>query len=190
MVVEYDDGTASPDAIIAAVAAAGYQASSAAPERRTADQAGGSNRVQTEIGEMKTRTIVSLIFLAILMYISMGPMLGLPIPSGLVGLENGVTMALTQFLLTLPVVYVNRQYYISGFKTLWRRNPNMDSLIAIGSGAAVVYGVFALFRIGQGLGHGDLDLVARYAHDLYFESGAMILGLITLGKYLEARSKG
>ncbi len=189
MVVEYDEGALERENIISAVSAAGYEARAASGDldptaTRRAD------KVQDEIQEMKKRAIVSLIFMTILVYIAMGPMLGLPIPSWLVGPENSVSMALAQFLLTLPVIYVNRPYYINGFKTLWHRHPNMDSLIAIGSGAAVVYGVFALFRIGQGLGHGDLDLVARYAHDLYFESATMILGLITLGKYLEARSKG
>src|SRR5690606_23348572 len=124
------------------------------------------------------------------MYIAMGHMVGLPVPSFLLGVENAATMALAQFLLTLPVVYANRKYYQTGFKTLWRRSPNMDSFIAIGSGAAIVYGIFAMFRLTWGLGHGDLDLVMRYSHDLYFESAAMILALITLGKFLEARSKG
>lgn len=190
MVVEYDETALKRENIISAVSAVGYEARATAGDLDSPATEQRADTVQDEIQEMKRRTIVSLIFMTILVYIAMGPMLGLPIPSWLVGLENSITMALAQFLLTLPVVYVNRQYYINGFKALWRRNPNMDSLIAIGSGAAVVYGVFALFRIGQGLGHGDLTLVARYAHDLYFESATMILGLITLGKYLEARSKG
>ena len=188
MTVEYDDSLLEQSAIISTVSGAGYSAAlaSAAAPAKTSE----ANKVQDEIDEMKYRTIVSLVFMVVLMYVAMGPMVGLPIPSFLVGVENAATMALVQFLLTIPVIYVNRQYYRTGLKTLWRRNPNMDSLIAIGSGAAVVYGVFAMFRIGWGLGHGDLDLVMRYSRDLYFESGTMILALITLGKYLEARSKG
>ena len=188
MTVEYDDSLVEPRAIISTVTDAGYSASLAserAPAKTTE-----ANQVQAEINEMKHRTIVSMVFMVVLMYVAMGHMLGLPTPSFLVGMENASTMALVQFLLALPVVYVNRKYYQTGFKTLWRRNPNMDSLIAIGSGAAVVYGIFAMFRIGWGLGHGDFDLVMRYSHDLYFESATMILALITLGKYLEARSKG
>jgi Cu+-exporting ATPase len=188
MTVEYDESLLEPGAIVSTVVDAGYSASLAGAE--TATKTGDANHVQDEINEMKQRTIVSMIFMVVLMYVAMGHMVGLPIPSFLLGMENAVTMALTQFLLTLPVLYVNRKYYQTGFKTLWRRSPNMDSLIAIGSGAAVLYGVFALFRISWGLGHGDLDLVMRYSRDLYFESAAMILALITLGKFLEARSKG
>lgn len=189
MIVEYDESLLEAGTIISAVSDAGY---SAGVDSGTKDQTqkSATNQVQDEIDEMKYRTIVSLSFMVVLFYVAMGPMIGIAIPSFLVGLENAATMALTQFLLTLPVLYVNRQYFQTGFKTLWRRNPNMDSLIAIGSGAAVAYGVFALFRIVYGLGHGELELVRHYSHDLYFESAAMILALITLGKYLEARSKG
>lgn len=189
MVVEFDEESVDPSSIISTVSDVGYGAAlaSADDQHITKERRDG---VQEEIDEMKVRTTVSLIFMVILLYVAMGPMVGLPIPAFLIGLENAVSMALTQFLLTLPVVYVNRQYFQTGFKTLWRRNPNMDSLIAIGSGAAVVYGIFALFKIGVGLGHDDLQTVAQYSHDLYFESASMILGLITLGKYLEARSKG
>lgn len=188
MTVEYDDSLLEPSAIISTVNDAGYSASLGSVG--TPAQTVEANHVQDEIDEMKRRTIISIIFMAVLMYVAMGHMVGLPVPAFLLGPQNAATMALVQFLLTIPVIYVNRQYYQVGFKTLWRRSPNMDSLIAIGSGAAVVYGVFAMFRIGWGLGHSDLDLVMRYIDDLYFESGAMILALITLGKYLEARSKG
>ncbi len=189
MVVEFDEESVDPSSIISTVSDVGYGAALASADDKhiTKERRDG---VQEEIDEMKVRTTVSLIFMVILLYVAMGPMVGLPIPAFLIGLENAVSMALTQFLLTLPVVYVNRQYFQTGFKTLWRRNPNMDSLIAIGSGAAIIYGVFALYKIGVGLGHGDLQTVAQYSHDLYFESASMILGLITLGKYLEARSKG
>ena len=189
MVVEFDDTILNQETIISAVHDAGYSASLAG-QAKGQNHLQDSSQIQSEIEAMKIRVTVSLVFMLLLLYVAMGPMVGLPLPSWLLGLENAMTMALVQLLLTLPVIYVNRQYYETGFKTFWHRNPNMDSLIAIGSGAAVLYGVFALFRIGYGLGHGDWDLVAQYSHDLYFESAAMILGLITLGKYLEARSKG
>lgn len=139
---------------------------------------------------MKTRIIVSIVFLLPLLYLAMGHMLRLPLPMVVMGTENGITFAFTQLLLTVPILYVNRKYYQIGFKTLWHRSPNMDSLIAIGSAAAVLYGLFAIYRIGYGLGHGDIEMVKHYLHDLYFESAGTILTLITLGKYLEARSKG
>lgn len=148
------------------------------------------NPMQAQLKNMRMRLWVSFAFLTPLMYVSMGSMAGLPLPGFLTGHENAVGFALTQLLLTLPVVYVNRKYYEVGFKTLLRGSPNMDSLIAIGSTAALVYGVFAIYRIGYGLGVGDHALVSQYHMDLYFESAAMILALITLGKYLETRSKG
>ena len=190
MVVEYDEGVLQPSSIIAAVSDAGYSASLAGQSPAQTQSGKVSQIIEGEIAHMKRRVVISLVFMVILMYVAMGPMLGLPVPAFLLGLENAGTMALVQLLLTLPVLYVNRQYFQMGLKTLWKRSPNMDSLIAIGSGAAVLYGVFALFRIVYGLGHGQLDLVARYSHDLYFESASMILTLITLGKFLEARSKG
>ena len=143
-----------------------------------------------ELKGMKGRFVASLIFLLPLFYISMGHMMGLPLPAIFHGTENAMTFAFTQFLLCLPVLIINQKYYRVGYKTLLRGAPNMDSLIAIGSTAAVVYGIFAIYRIGYGLGHGDLALVERYSMDLYFESASMILTLITLGKYLETKSKG
>ncbi len=125
-----------------------------------------------------------------LMYVTMGHMVGLSLPSFLDGMENAVSFAFTQLLLCLPIIYVNRQYYSKGFRTLFHLAPNMDSLIAIGSCASLVYGIVAIYRMSYGLGNGDMELVHRYYHDLYFESAAMILALITVGKYLEARSKG
>lgn len=138
---------------------------------------------------MIRRFIASLIFLLPLFYISMGRMLGLPQPAFLTGTENAVAYAFTQLLLCLPVIYINRNYFINGFKALFRGAPNMDTLIATGSAAAFIYGIFAIYRIGYGLGHADTALVDKYAMDLYFEGSAMILTLITLGKTLEARSK-
>ena len=124
-----------------------------------------------------------------LMYIAMGSMMGLPVPWFFVGMENSLVNALAQLLLTIPVLFINRHFFQTGFKALWHRAPNMDSLVAIGSGASLVYGLFAMFRLAYGFGHGDMELVHEYAHALYFESAAMILTLVTVGKYLEARSK-
>lgn len=148
--------------------------------------------------EMKTRLTISIVFMILLMVVSMHHMFfmwfHIPVPELFNklfhGNENALTFAFTQLLLTVPIIYVNRKYYQTGFKTLLHGSPNMDSLIAVGSGAALVYGIFAIYRIGYGLGHGDAALVTRYASDLYFESAGMILALITVGKYLETRSKG
>ena len=148
------------------------------------------NKIDNEISNMKFRLIVSLVCLVPLMYISMGHMWGWPFLSVFHGAENGITFALTQMLLTLPIMYVNRKYYITGFKTLFHGAPNMDSLIAIGSGAAFTYGIIAIYCIGYGLGHGDRKFAHSYMMNLYFESAAMILALITLGKFLESRAKG
>ena len=139
---------------------------------------------------LKVRFISSLVFLLPLFYLSMGHMMGWPIPHFFHGTKNALVYALTLFLLTLPPLIINRAYFVGGFRSLWHRAPNMDSLIAVGSSAAVLYGIVALYAIGWGLGHGDTALVERYAMDLYFESAAMIVTLITLGKFLEARSKG
>lgn len=190
MTVDYTEEQVDSPTIIQAVVDAGYGASLfvKAAEKRPAAQP--VDTVQEQLTSMKNRLIISFAFFIPLMYISMGHMAGLPLPSFLTGHQNAIAFAMTQFLLTLPVMYVNRKYYQVGFKTLFRGSPNMDSLIAIGSIAAVVYGIFAIYRIGYGLGVGDMDLVARYHMDLYFESAATILTLITLGKYLETRSKG
>lgn len=172
--------------IIAAVEQAGYHATF--PDAKPAPQA--QNPQAQALQEMKNRILWSAIFLIILMYFTMGHMVGLPLPHVLHGRENALTFALLQFFLTLPVVILNRSYYSRGFKALWRRSPNMDSLIAVGSGAALVYGVVALFRMAWATGNGVWDLVEHYRENLYFESAAMILTLITLGKYLETRAKG
>jgi len=145
--------------------------------------------VQLEQAEMKMRWWTSLIFLIPLLYISMGHMIGLPYPHSFHSIENVLLIAFTQFLLTLPIVFVNRKYFQVGFKTLFKAAPNMDSLIAIGSSAAILYGIYAIYQIGYALGHGDPETATQYSQDLYFESGATILTLITLGKYLEAKSK-
>lgn len=123
------------------------------------------------------------------LYLAMGHMLSLPMPDILCGTENALILAFSQLLIAVPIIFINRHFYQSGFRALWKRVPNMDSLVAIGSGAALVYGIFAIYRMIYGLGHGDTALVEKYSHLLYFESSAMILALVTVGKYLEARSK-
>ena len=139
---------------------------------------------------MKTRIIGSAICLIVLMYFTMGHMIGLPLPGWYHGTENALVAVLLQLMLVIPPVYLNRVYYQKGFKALWHRSPNMDSLIAVGSSAALIYGMIALFRMAYAMGHGDLDTVEHYSSNLYFESAAMILTLITLGKFLETRAKG
>lgn len=137
---------------------------------------------------LKFRMIFSIILLVPLMYIAMGEMIGLPVPLFLTGMENAGVSALTQLLLALPIIFVNRKFFISGFKALFRKVPNMDSLVAIGSSASLIYGIYSLYRIISGQGHMDMNSVHTYAHQLYFESAAMILTLVTAGKYMEARS--
>ena len=188
MTVEYDEAQTDTAKIIDAVKNAGYGAFLTGTKKPSS--ASQSSPISRELKEMKTRLITSFIFLIPLLYIAMGHMLGIPVPSILHGQENALTFAFVQFLLTLPVLYINRKYYQVGFKTLIKRSPNMDSLIAIGSSAAVLYGIYAIFKIGYGLGHAQPDMVAQYSMSLYFESAATILTLITLGKYLETKSKG
>ncbi len=138
---------------------------------------------------MRQRWRISLIFLIPLLYIAMGEMVRLPYPTFLSGAQNAMTNSLLQFILALPIYIINKKYFTVGFKTLIKRSPNMDSLIALGSSAAMVYGVFAMFRIAYALSNGNTEILNQYAHDIYFESGATILTLITLGKYFETRSK-
>ena len=190
MSAQYDEGVLSAQDIIKAVEDAGYGASLAGEKGAAQPARDRENGMEGEIASMKRRLVWSFVFLIPLFYISMGHMFGAPLPKGLLGMENAVPFGLTQLLLTLPILYINDKYYKVGFKTLWHRAPNMDSLIAVGSAAAVIYGVFAIYQMGYGLGHGDMELVERYHMDLYFESAGMILTLITLGKFLETRSKG
>ncbi len=192
MTVDYDESALTPDGIIQAVVHAGYGASlpQKAGDTTQAKTQRPEAQMEAELSSMKHRLIWSFVFLIPLFYISMGHMLGAPLPGFLTGLENAVAFGLTQLLLTLPIMYINDKYYRVGFKTLAHLGPNMDSLIAVGSSAAVIYGIFAIYQMGYGLGHGDWALVEQYHMDLYFESAGMILTLITLGKYLETRSKG
>lgn len=191
MVVSYDEDKVNNQTIIDTVVKAGYQAAlEQKNNQKKASATPNISPVEQDIKNMKFRLILSFVFLIPLMYISMGHMFGAPLPNFLTGNENALSFALTQFLLTLPVVYVNRKYFQAGFKNLVKLHPNMDSLIAIGSSAALIYGVFAIYQIGIGLGYQDMETVHHYTMDLYFESSAMILALITLGKFLETKSKG
>lgn len=188
MEVQYNDQT-NDAAIIQSVIDAGYGAS--VRGQSSANVQPIQAQADTEERSMRKRLISSILFLLALMYVSMfHHMFGFPLPSALHGTENAMSFALTQFLLTIPICIINRKFYVNGFKTLWHKAPNMDSLIALGSGAALVYGIFALYQISWGLGHGDMTRVETYVGDLYFESAGMILTLITVGKYLESRAKG
>ncbi len=190
MSVVFNDQT-SVKKIISAVEEAGYGASLHA--KRQAKKGAAVPTEDPAIAQqksMKHRLIISLVFTIPLFYISMGHMWHFPMPAFLEGTQNAIAFAFTQFLLMLPVVYVNFSYFKNGFRNLWRRSPNMDSLIALGSTAAIVYGIFAIYKIGYGLGIQDMHLVHEYQMDLYFESAAMILALITVGKYMESRAKG
>lgn len=177
---------ATEEQVISAVEGAGYGA--ALPNQSTSSQK-RENKAEKSMQGMRKRFIISLIFLVPLMYIAMGEMIGLPLPSFLSGIENAIAFGLTQLILVLPIVFANQSYFKNGFKTFVKRSPNMDSLIALGSLSAVLYGVFALYMMGYGLGHNDMEMVHKYHMDLYFESAGTILTLITLGKYLEARAK-
>ena len=188
MSVDFDETVTTTQDIAAAVAAAGYGAAPAG--ERTPRKPSEPSQMEDEVSSLKRRVLLSVLFLLPLMYVSMGHMLHLPQPDWLMGTENAVLFGLTQLLLTLPILYINGKYYRGGFRALFRRVPNMDSLVAVGSAAAVLYGVFALYCMAWGLGHGDAELVEQYRSDLYFESAAMILTLVTLGKMLESRSKG
>ena len=191
MAVRYDADALSSRDIISAVEKAGYGAA-LQEERKSAGKAGPSpvELAKREYEHMRMRILWSFVFTIPLLYLSMGHMLGFPLPGVFLGVENTMTFALTQFFLLLPVMFINFKYYHLGFKSLLHRAPNMDSLIALGSGASVAYGIYALYKISWGLGHGDLQMVASFGHDLYFEGAGTILTLITLGKFFEARAKG
>lgn len=179
--------------ICAAVEKAGFSASpmdeTSSAETEKPREKSNDKREKNEASSMKYRLIASIVLLALLMYLTMGHMIGLPTPHIFHGTQNLVVFAFTQLLLTLPVVYLNRKFYIVGFKALRNRSPNMDSLVAVGSSAALIYGLFAIYMIGYGLGHGDLTMAENYGSNLYFESAAMILTLVSVGKFLEERSK-
>ena len=188
MTVTYNADVCSEAAICMAVQEAGYGAT-----RHDADAAPVQQNVRKTVTDdeqaMKKRLVLSLVFLIPLMYVAMSHMLGLPMPGFLSGTANAVSNALTQLLLTLIVVYLNRTFYINGFRALFHGGSNMDTLIAVGSGASLGYGIVMLYRMSHALGAGDMGIVHELSMNLYFESAAMILTLITLGKYFESRSK-
>lgn len=197
MQVEYDRDILNEEDIIKAVDSAGYGAEPVQSEKETGSKKNikksGSDNIKNNAAEavkdMKSRLKLSAVFLVILMYISMGSMIKLPQPSFLSGTENTFAFALTQFLLVLPVMYINRKYYINGFKTLFKFSPNMDSLIAVGSGAAFIHGIASLYAIGYAMADMDMHRLMDIRMHLYFESVSMILTLISLGKYFETMSK-
>lgn len=194
MVVEYDETALDTQKIIGAVTEAGYGASlkEAAQQGKASKsmQASANDIARQEYEAVKKRLKLSLVFAVPLSYISMGHMMGWPLPEIFLGVENAMIFSLTLLLLVIPVVFINFKFFRVGFKTLFAASPNMDSLIAIGASASFVYGVYALYKIAYGFGHGDLALVHWFSMDLYFESAGMILTLITFGKFLEARAKG
>lgn len=201
MQVDYDETILTSQAIIDAVVKAGYGASLAdgqAGTKGASPQASPANTAEQEVRQMKRRLLWSIVFLIPTVYIAMHHMLashlGIPVPSAISavfdGPENAISFAFAQFLLILPIMYLNRKYYINGFSNLLRGAPNMDSLVGMGSMASAAFGAFAIFRMGWGMGHGDWALVQTYSANLYFESAGMIVTLITVGKYLETRAKG
>ncbi|GAB1416012.1 heavy metal translocating P-type ATPase [Paludibacter sp.] len=195
MSVRYDESNISASEIEAAVNDIGYEAVVRTKEEMNEDTAHSTDNLKkkvvfdSELHKMKNRWQVSIVLLVPLLYIAMGPMIGLPLPMFLHGIENSINSAILQLLIAIPIFVVNKNYFTSGFKSLFRRAPNMDTLIALGSSAAFVYGLFAISRISYGLSTSNFSIVENYSHDIYFESGATILTLVTLGKYFEARSK-
>ncbi|WP_151947183.1 heavy metal translocating P-type ATPase [Aliarcobacter butzleri] len=189
MIVKYDENVLNNETIIKKVQDAGYEAFLVENGKKTQKNSTEENLGKIETNELKNRLIISFIFAIPLFYISMGHMLNWYLPHLFHGYSNAIIFAFTQFLLALPIVFINIKYYKVGFKTLYKGSPNMDSLIAIGTSAAMIYGVFSIYKIGYGLGNNDIDMVIQYSHDLYFESAAIVLTLITLGKFLEARAK-
>lgn len=189
MVVDYDENKLNQSEIEHAVSDAGY---GARLRSKNADLTKDTeeNSAQKEYESYKRRLIWSIVFTVPLIYLSMGHMLGWPLPFFFLGTTNAITFAFTQFLLLLPVVYLNRSYFINGFRSLFKGTPNMDSLVALGASAALVYGVFTIYKIGIGLGFLDFKSVSAHVMNLYFESAGTILTLITLGKTLEAKAKG
>ncbi len=187
MTVSFDEEMLNENDIIKKVEGIGYGATLKSDTKREVVKP--RSDVNQETDSLRKRLIISLIFTIPLFYISMGEMIGLPIPDFLTGMGNSLIYAFTLFLLALPVISSNRKYFQNGIKNLFKLSPNMDSLIAIGSGTAFIYGVYAVYKIGWGLGHGNMEMVHKFSMDLYFESSAMILTLITLGKFFEARAK-
>ncbi|WP_274608167.1 heavy metal translocating P-type ATPase [Bifidobacterium phasiani] len=195
MVVEYDDAAVTGGQIVDAVEKAGYGATPETPRAASAGAARPaaqtpSERARREYRAMLRRVVWSFVFAVPLFYLAMGHMMGWPLPACFLGDGNSMVYALTQVLLLLPILFLNRQYFIGGLRSLLHGAPNMDALVALGAGASVVYGVYALYKIAIALGAGDLAAASQAAHDMYFEGAGTILTLITLGKFFEARAKG
>ncbi len=192
LVVQHDPDLAPASLIISTIVALGYGAELADQNKaaRINKKETGKPGYQSQIDAVKFRLIASLIFTLPLVYLAMGPMIGLPIPIFLAGEQNILINALTQMLLTLPVIYMCRHFYINGFKALAKRIPNMDSLVAVGTSASFIYGVVVLFILAYGFSYDNMQLIHHYSHELYFESTTVILVLITLGKFLETKAKG
>lgn len=191
MTVSFDERMLSASDIANAVIKAGYGASThSRNDEKISSRGKGPDTATVELQEMKQRLLVSLVFTVPLFYMVMGPMVGLPLPGFLRDAEHALVNALTQLLLSLPVMFVNFKFYRIGFKTLFSGSPNMDSLIAIGSGAAALFSVYAVYKMAFAIGQADMDTVQHFARNLYFDSAAMILTLITLGKFFEARARG
>ena len=194
MTVEYDESDLNSHQIVQAVEQAGYGATLRVQEATGKATSGPAetpaDRARRQYRAMRRRVVWSFVFAVPLFYLAMGHMMGWPLPEIMLGDSNAMIYAFTQFLLLLPILAVNAQYFKGGFTSLWHRAPNMDALIALGAGASVVYGIYALYKIAFGLGHGDMATVSQFSHDLYFEGAGTILALITLGKFFEARAKG
>lgn len=193
LTVSFDDEKLTEQNIIDAVNNIGYGASlfnqkNAKNGLKEQWQERRSNEQEKE-NSMKKRLVSSIAFLVVLMYVAMGHMLSIPLPHFLQGTENAIVNALLQMLLTIPVMIINKKFFVSGFKGLIKRTANMDSLVALGSGASFIYGLFSLFMMAYAAPRGDLEALAHFSHELYFESSAMILTLVTVGKYLETKSK-
>ena len=185
MEVTFDENKVTIDKIEEAVKKEGYEAN--VKDKKEAKTSNNTKKDGKDFELIKL--IVSFVFLFLLMYVSMGSMIGLPLPQFLDGEENALSFAFTQFILTIPTLIIYSRYFKNGFKRLIKLSPNMDTLIALGATASIVYGIFAIYMIGYGLGHQELTIVHEYMHNLYFESASMILTLVSLGKYLEGLSK-
>ena len=184
MVVDYDENMVSQQDIIKAVESGGYTASLPNAKKEVK-----VDQLEDDAKKQKRNLILSVGLLMVLMYIAMGHMIGLPLPSLMEGVENSIAFALTQMLIASVIMLIQKRYYINGFKSLMHKAPNMDTLIMLGSGASYIYGIYAIYAIGYALGHQDLAMASYYRHQLYFESAAMIVTFISVGKYMEANSK-
>ncbi|MEG0509249.1 MAG: heavy metal translocating P-type ATPase [Eubacterium sp.] len=190
LAVTYEASAIKPNDIITAIEKLGYGASIIETKKKGQHPKSAGENAIKQMTVYKKRLIISLIFTVPLFYLSMGPMVGLPVPFFLAGIQNSLINTITQMLLTLPVIYMGAHFYKEGFKALGKRIPNMDSLVAVGTGAAFIYGVYVLFQLAWGFSYGNMEMVHHFAHEIYFEGTAVILTLITLGKYMESRAKG